>query len=345
MASWVQEQRWRVDIEGLLRYDKVDFWVGGLKVGSSRKTALYHLAAFTRWRVANHLESNPDLLIQACLDGTQKTLIEHLRVLKSWVEGETFDGSERATRDKYYKDIRSFYKHNLCELPSSPLRFNSKSTTSGTLGVKVDIPATEYLEFARKVVSSRECSMRDKAIVMVMLQSGMDDSTLAEVFNYVGFPQLAKHFGSEDWNSWSLELCPVRIDLVRPKSNYRYYSFLAEDSVRSLIEWLNLRQSLTGKGIRIFDSQRPNQHPPSDTIFLVGGKRPIRPYLVSKIFRDLGVRTGINVRPTEKPDKYKGASIRYPFHSHEVRDTLVTIGRKAGVDAARALQMGFGLDS
>ena len=168
MASWVQEQRRRVDIDGLLKYDKVDFWVGGLKVGSSRKTALYHLAAYLRWRETTKLETNPDLIIQACLDGTQKTLIDHLRILKSWVEGETFDGSDRLTRDKYYKDIRSFYKHNLCDLPSSPLRFNSKST-SRTLGVKVDIPATEYLEFARKVVSSRECSVRDKAIVMVML--------------------------------------------------------------------------------------------------------------------------------------------------------------------------------
>ena len=33
-------------------------------------------------------------------------------------------------------------------------------------------------------------------------------------------------------------------------------------------------------------------------------------------------------------ERYKGSKRRYPFHSHEVRDTLVTLGRRAGVDMA-----------
>jgi hypothetical protein len=78
------------------------------------------------------------------------------------------------------------------------------------------------------------------------LQSGMDDSTLAYVFNVVGYPQLVKHFGSEDWRLWDAGKCPVRIVLVRPKNDcvplcVRYYSFLDLDAVEAIKDWLHVR--------------------------------------------------------------------------------------------------------
>jgi hypothetical protein len=57
--------------------------------------------------------------------------------------------------------------------------------------------------------------------MLVMLQSGMDASILAEVFNFHGYPQLARHFGTTDTGRWDAARCPVRIDLVRPKSQHR----------------------------------------------------------------------------------------------------------------------------
>jgi hypothetical protein len=70
--------------------------------------------------------------------------------------------------------------------------------------------------------------------LLVMLQSGMDASTLAEVFNFYAYPQLVSFFGSEDFNSWDTFKCPVRIDLRRPKSDYRYYSFLDVDAIEAV---------------------------------------------------------------------------------------------------------------
>lgn len=49
----------------------------------------------------------------------------------------------------------------------------------------------------------------------------MDDSALTKMFSYVGFPQLVKHVGSEDWMKWKLneETLLVKINLIRPKKD------------------------------------------------------------------------------------------------------------------------------
>ena len=160
----------------------------------------------------------------------------------------------------------------------------------------------------------------------------MDDSTLADVFNYVAFPQMSKHFGTEDHNSWSTEKCPVRIDLVRPKTGYRYYSFLDRDAIEALKDWLNVRLNLAGRQLHSEATKKPNELPRSDPLFIVKNGQAVRPYLVSKIFRDVALEADIIVRPNAKVERYKGASRRYAFHSHEVRDLLKSLARACGID-------------
>ncbi|MCZ6647666.1 MAG: hypothetical protein O7B30_00245 [Thaumarchaeota archaeon] len=77
-----------------------------------------------------------------------------------------------------------------------------------------------------------------------------------------------------------------------------------------------------GYDIKIQVKENPNRLPKSDPVFIVRGKGnlPIRPYLVGKIFKDVGMAAGINVRPPGKLARYRGASRRYPFHGHELRD-------------------------
>ncbi|MCZ6647667.1 MAG: hypothetical protein O7B30_00250 [Thaumarchaeota archaeon] len=119
---------------------------------------------------------------------------------------------------------------NRVSLPREKLSFSdAEAVTYRTEG-------NIMLDHVRKAVSHKGCSVRDRAIILCMAQSGMDDSTISEIFNVVGYPQLVKHFGTEDYSSWSLERCPVRMDLVRPKNGYRYYSFLDRDAISSLID-------------------------------------------------------------------------------------------------------------
>jgi hypothetical protein len=72
----------------------------------------------------------------------------------------------------------------------------------------------------------------------------------------------------------------------------------------------------------------------SDPIYLTDYGTPLASEYVTHIFYYYGVRSGVNIVPQERVARGKGASRRYPFHSHEGRDTLVTLGRRAGVDLA-----------
>ncbi len=52
-----------------------------------------------------------------------------------------------------------------------------------------------------------------------------------------------------------------------------------------------------------------------------------------RVFAQSGKRALVN-QPRE--DAPEGAKTRYPFHSHEVRDTLITLHKKTGADSAAA---------
>ena len=170
-----------------------------------------------------------------------------------------------------------------------------------------------------------------RAVVLSVVQAGLDDSTLANVFNFFAYPQLVKHFGTDEWQKWALDTCPVKIDIMRPKEDVRYFTFLDVDAISSLKDWLNLRYTLTGKRIAEYDRRKQNCLPSSDPIFTVGGERPLQAYYVSNIFRELGF-AGINVRPAEKLERYRELFRRYRFHSHECRDLMKSLARPCGVD-------------
>lgn len=250
----------------------------------------------------------------------------HLRTLKEWTESEEFDGCLEATRIKYYGNIRGFYAYNLIQLPYSKLSVRRREHP-----VSINVTATRFLEMARKVCCFSGISLRDRAVILTMLQSAMDASTLAKIFNYVGFPQLVDHFGTEDVARWDENKVPVYIKLIRPKSDYDYYSFLDHDAIVCLKDYLNFRSSRFGR-IRIHPSTRPDGLSTSDPIFLQKSGLPIGPHFISKMFKDAGIAAGVNIVPEGKMERYKGARRKYPWHSHEVRDTLVTLARKAGVE-------------
>jgi hypothetical protein len=104
--EWVPDGR-RIydDIIPTLAFRTVKSWAD-TRVGDNRKTSVYHLAAYIRWRKAQGLSTDPDQWIEECVAGTNRTLIEHLRQLKEWVEGPELDGDTPATRtEKIINDL------------------------------------------------------------------------------------------------------------------------------------------------------------------------------------------------------------------------------------------------
>jgi hypothetical protein len=94
------------DILPILGLKTVKSWAE-TRVGDNRKTSVYHMAAYIRWRKARGLSDDPDQWVEECVGGTNRTPIEHLRQLKEWVEGPDLDGDSPATRSKYYTDVRA----------------------------------------------------------------------------------------------------------------------------------------------------------------------------------------------------------------------------------------------
>lgn len=306
------------DIDPLSEKPSVKKWLSALAEGDSRRASLYSLARYLRHLKDEGLESDPDRLIDQCLEGNNRALVDHVSRAVEYCQ--RYPSDNRETVLKQYRRIRSFYQHNFITLPRATLKIQNHARSVGR-----EITANEFLGFVRKVLRFARLSPRDRAVILTMLQSGMDASTLCEVFNFVGYPQLVGVLNDPS-------KCPARVDLIRPKSGQRYYTFLDLDAVEALREYLGGR----GRGLRVHPAP-PNELPRSDPIFVDQNDEPLDPRRVSVIFREAGVRAGINVRDASLPmEQFRGARIRYPFHSHEVRDTMITLARSAKADAAAA---------
>ena len=147
--EWVPDGRKIYDdILPTLAFKTVKSWADS-RVGDNRKTSVYHLAAYIRWRRARGLSTNPDQWVEECVAGTNRTLIEHLRQLKEWVEGPALDGDTPATRSKYYTDVRGFYAHHLVPLPRSKLRAKKDETK-----VTMETTASDFLKMVQRVLAT-----------------------------------------------------------------------------------------------------------------------------------------------------------------------------------------------
>jgi len=314
--EWVPDAR-RIydDILPTLAFKTVKSWAD-TRVGDNRKTSVYHFAAYVRWRKAQVLSINPDQWIEECVAGSNRTLIEHLRQLKEWVEGPALDGDTPATRSKYYTDVRGFYAHHLVPLPRSRLRAKKEETK-----VTTETTASDFLKMVQKVLAT-QVRVRDRSIILSMLQGGMDASTLAKSFNFLAYPQLARHFKSEDWTQWDDGAVPVKVDLVRPKTDYQFFTFMDRDAVAALKEWLNVRKSLHGS-IRIRRQASPQVLATSDPIYLTDFGNPpaltLRHQPLRVLRREVGgqrraggegpqVQGGVEAVPLPEP--------RVPRHPH-----------------------------
>jgi integrase len=319
--------------DGLFTSESVSRWLRGISPDSHYKVVNV-LARFLLYRARTGLEADPDRLMEEIRKGDNQARIDHLEVLIDWLEGKGDRGElsycTRETRLAYLKAVKSFYHHNMVDLPSRKLDFRGGFQE---IEVSAEPTATEYLQLALRVLNSGKLSVRDRSVVLTKVQGFMDNHVLCNVFNVVAFPQLARHFGTEDFRMWDEKGVPVKVDLVRTKNNYQHYTFLDRDAVVALKEWLTVRESQVGP-IKVYKSSNPKTLPKSDPIYVTRYKavRPLRPSYISVLFNRVGKRAGVNEKPADDGlPPGKAAKRRYPFRAHEVRDTAITLARSVGV--------------
>lgn len=321
--------------DALLNKASVKRWLRGVAPDNRIKEANV-LHRFLLFRRRKGLESDPDVLIEQMDKGSNQTRREHLQVLLDWVEGEREDEfkwcAPRTIRG-YYRSVRGFYAHNLVDLPRHVPNLPDQNG-DGEVRVSQETTANEYLKMVRQVIDSGKLSVRDRSVVLTKVQGLFDNKTLCRVFNYVAFPQLVKHFGTDDFRLWDEKKVPVRVDVVRTKTGYHHYTFLDRDAIVALKEWLAVREGQAGK-IKVYPSRDQKALPHSDPIYVTKSDleaKPLRSVYVSTLFNRFGRRAGVNPpTPRDGLPPEKGGKRRYPFHAHEVRDTGITIARSIGV--------------
>ncbi len=313
------------NIDSISEFISVKKWDSELKAGTSIGNR-YFFFNYMNYVRENSSFKSPDELLQDALDCNARGLNNHVAMAKAFIMGD-LGHIAPATKGKYYNIIRGFYAHNGVLLPRSQL---PKDPIVEVEVTKRELRAEPMLVMARKVVTS-DITARDRSVIMTILQSAMDESTFAKSFNFVGYSQICDHFGTTDWKKWDVENVPVRFDLVRPKTGRKFYTFIDRDAVIALKDWLNVRFSLTSSEIKIHDARRSDRVPLSDPIFISKTGKGISPAYVSVSFRRWGMKAGVNVKSMEKVGRYHGSMIRYPFHCHEFRDTMLSIASTLGL--------------
>ena len=144
---------------------------------------MYVFSHFVEYLRVNTRFKDPDSLIEDALDGNRRNLSKHIEIAKAFALAKS-DG-DNGTKSKRYENVRSFYALNDCELPKSKLKFTDKATETD-----IDLNHSEafkFIEMMRKVIKQSKISVIERAVMITQFQTGMDDSTLTDVFNFVAY--------------------------------------------------------------------------------------------------------------------------------------------------------------
>lgn len=285
--------------------DAVKSWMRRLRSQETRDKFLFLFVKYFKWVQKQGRFSTPDAMLdhkQTAQNDKDRYL--HIDLIEDYFNQTDLAGPQEKSA---YTAIRSFYKHNKAALPSYSLNFKQKPLQA----VVTQQPIT--LDELKTLLAT--AGTREKAMFLVMLQGGIDRSTLAEYFNFYAWSQITKQLGSEDPENWDLSRLPIHVNLTRVKTRVEYYTFLSVDAVKALQQWLNVRKTLMGK---------PMQN--GEAIFVTPQRNALKKESISTIFNRLAIAAGL------EPKKYgKASEIRYRFHAHELRDTFRSACTVAGV--------------
>jgi len=193
--------------------------------------------------------------------------------------------------------IRSFYKTNgfpvlNLKLPKAPpLKKNHKLTLRA--------------EHVKKLVDHAP-TIRDKAIILMLFQSGMDVSTLISL----NYGDVAR--GLED------NECPLAIHVVRKKAGIEYTTFMGRDAIDALKAYLNKRRQKQGNikyNEPLFVKERE----------LNGDKRITR-NAIDKMLKQVAFLSGIVSK-----EEMENADMN-PCRPHALRGAFSTIMKLQGVN-------------
>lgn len=292
-------------------------------LGGTQKLYLNRVWSFSNWLVGKEFEITRMHQIQ--VDVFQKSKetvvlqhVEHLlklfqeseaseseviKIIKRFLMDDLIHKGKRASTVTILRStIKAYFKKNDC-----PIDFDFTPKTKYKVTSEEDLDQFRLtLDDLFKMLTLGRPSIMEKAIVLCKFHRGLDNSTLADRFNFQAWSQLVDYFGTAQFENWDLQKCPVPIKLTRIKTSYTHRGFLDRDAIVSLQDWLKLRYKKTG---RVMNDDEP--------IFLNTLHKGITDQWISRLFLKLSRRAGLH----ELIKSYELAP-RSKKSSHEMRDLL-----------------------
>ena len=224
---------------------------------STRQTYLHRLWQFDTWlrgrrlSYQRHVQRDADTLEvvteEVTLGGVEDFLRAYqeahdprsksafVRMVKSFLMDDIHAGKKPSTVRMYHSAITAYFDRN--DHPIS-VRFDPD-----TMYDSAEDGGTEMtLEDLMKLLTVGRPSIMEKAVILAKFHRGLDNSTMADRFNFQAFEQMAEWFGTEDHARWDVAAkSPVPIRLTRIKTDYPHTGYLDVDAVDAIREWLDAR--------------------------------------------------------------------------------------------------------
>ncbi|MFQ5781520.1 MAG: hypothetical protein ACE5GR_00525 [Nitrosopumilus sp.] len=156
--------------------------------------------------------------------------MEFVRIIKSFLMDEQHENTKASTVDLYYCSIRAYFDRN-----DSPISFKFDSKIKYNQITEDEEKPEVTLEDLLKMLTVGRPTILEKAVIICKFQRGLDNSTLADRFNFQSWEQLVEWFGTEQYQSWDLMKCPVPIKLTRIKNQFSHTGFLDIVSITALL--------------------------------------------------------------------------------------------------------------
>jgi len=301
----------------------------------TQKTYLYAIWGFNNWLYGKEFESKT--MIQTDLDTYKKIKsktvlkgLEHFLNLYLDSHGSESDFVKMTKHYLYDKQKHGHKKANTMriircaiegyfEKNDSPLifKFDEKARYPTTTSEEEDPQMS--LEDVMTMLTIGKPSITQKAVILCKFHRGLDTSTLVDRFNFQAWEQLVDYFGTDKYQKWDMNKCPVPIILTRIKTDYTHLGFLDVDAIQSLQDYLDYRVKKTG---RVMKNGEP--------LFLNRKNQTISDYWVRDSFSRIAKTSGIQHRL-----KREGIMPKYQKESHELRDllksTLIDCGTRIDV--------------
>ena len=316
--------------DSVLNLDSVKFWrtqlnKSGHKNSTSKygtkKLYLHGLSKFNTWLPGRSFPSyetvmsggqitrqsitksfaNVEKMMHYCIESDHGTRTAQ-RAVREYLASTQIDKMSTSTHTYIQAAIKSYFGVNdvLLVLPKTrKKRLDPVSDKESHMTLK---------DFYRMLQKGKPGIMMH-TIMLITLQSGMDSSTFTDRFNYEGYSQIVKYFGTDDHMSWNLEMCPVPIKLVRVKTNVQYTTFLEHDAVSQLQEYLTWKEMKYGKQ----DIVKP--------LFMTKQNTPIHSTWLSSNFSKVAVCAGVQKKVSHNLYKIRAHKVR-----HLLKSTLTTYG-------------------